>query len=671
MNLNAISRILILVVFGGPELSQTVRAADGGCSPQELSIKLPEGVALYASDSLRPGAENVGIAGRTYCVKRPRERGRNDSALAPAQVIDPANPAAILTVSPEHLEDLVASPFEEARRPAGGGGYPSPFEAPVLNQDQCCTPNLPPLARILDASQSRASAQNPTTELPEATIPKQEDERKPASDGESTSPNPRNPTVIPTRPITAVGYRILEALGVISGKKDLPVDRPSEGTPSGSASASPSGSETAGAPQTNPAPRSDEVASQIGPMVGPLVAQSALERSQDYYESLRESLESLRKSAESDEKELSSRYQDLTLQEVATRLETAEKQLESQSKAIEEGKSVLPEGERIRFSQTYKNAAEKARLARELTQDLERRKQQEEERARLAGGQPDMGFLLTPKKGENPLARSDELIDLLGKKPAPTSPDGLTQRLVLLNGLPSKEKETTQKRLKLSEPLKLALQNGRSLEIELLHNGYRLGGDPSSLACSSFVSAALPTDIRKGTFTTWDFRTMWTYLRTGVPPKDPKYQTRRLEKVLDTATAFEALDLYRGEEPGIGDLLVHRLPWEPTGHVFVVREYHRETQIVSVIEAVQSAGTVREREFPLSLDTRPLDARQTLKARAIRPGLMVLRLRPVRQKVCSLRPQTDLGRGPASLPQQDTPTPPKSDDPPPAKGGGW
>jgi hypothetical protein len=381
----------------------------------------------------------------------------------------------------------------------------------------------------------------------------------------------------------------------------------------------------------------------------------------------------IRDAAASDSATLAAPYEGIPLPELATRMQQARDHLTTLGDEISESASSLPEGEKIRFAQTYQNAAEKARLAKEYADELERRKTAALERAKLTGNNPLLEFLLKPAKDTNPLARSAELAELFGKNPSPTSHDGLTQRLILLEGLGEVERKEAQKKLKLSEPLQLSLKDGKSVKIPLLHNGYLLGGGSSGLDCSSFVSAALPTDIRKGRFTTWDFRTMWVYRRTGVPPKAPKYDTDRMGLVLSTSKAFDALDLYRGEEPGVGDLLVHRLPWEATGHVFVVREYHRDSMIASVIEASQSAGTVREREFPLSLDPTVRSPAEVHESRLVRPGLMVLRLRPTDQKVCSLRGNMS-PRSPASV-EITTPLPPsrqqQNPDRKPYRGGAY
>jgi hypothetical protein len=347
------------------------------------------------------------------------------------------------------------------------------------------------------------------------------------------------------------------------------------------------------------------------------------------------------------------------------RFARARDSLAEQSTQVGAGESRLSYGEQIRFSRQLQSASERAEIARQFSRTLQDRIAREKERAPLAGENPVMNFLLLPDKTRNPLSQSSDLELLFGKSrdaAAATTADGLAQRLVLLQGLDSSARKRALEQLQLSEPISFTLPSGQSVEIPLLHNGYILGGGKTGLDCSSFVSAALPADIRKGTFTTWDFRTMWAYRRTGVPPRDPRYEAKRLSQVLEVSKAFDALDLYRGDEPAVGDLLVHRLPWETTGHVFVVREWHRDTKVASVIEASQSAGTIREREFPLSLD----DPNRG-EFRLIRPGLMLMRIRPVQQRVCTFRRASD--RAPASIGSEGADSAPQARPSAPFRGG--
>ena len=105
------------------------------------------------------------------------------------------------------------------------------------------------------------------------------------------------------------------------------------------------------------------------------------------------------------------------------------------------------------------------------------------------------------------------------------------------------------------------------------------------------VSSALPADVRKGRFTTLDFHAMWVYRRYGTLPKPPIYTKERSELVTETAMAFSALNLYQGDAPGPGDLIVFRSPLEEIGHVFVVRNYDGRTRVVRVIEAAARTGS--------------------------------------------------------------------------------
>jgi hypothetical protein len=703
-------------------------SAEPTCPGGYRSYQLPPNAALYGGDSLREGAASVGTPGEKLCIEtEPSSAERRSEALGPRRVIRADQPDVILTISESNLSGPRSQEASTGERAPASERKPS-REHTVLGDIKdpdraasCGSPNLPSFDTITEVKEPyvppKAGIRSyVTTTIPDSTPwdndadlnPQGRPRQSTAPITDGTSVKPVTPPVAAAPPsgpppanakdtqesgtdsepafkganLKEVSVAMLRDPGPIESIFGAALSSTRPSSPSqeneGAESSSSSNEKPAEADSPHKPPRGFQpglIRSLSGSRGLDLLIKSLAEkdRREEFLESLQDAQDAVQDAAAADESALSGLYQDITLEEAGERLAEAERTLDLQSQQITEGKSTLPEGEKIRFSQTYRNAAEKARIARQFTEDLDRRKKAAEEQAKTAGNNPVLNFLLSPSKTENPLAFSNELAELLGRKPAPTSHDGLTQRLMLLNGLPPEKKKAAQKKMKLSEPSRFTLKNQGTVEIPLLHNGYFLGGGTTGLDCSSFVSAALPVDIRKGRFTTWDFRTMWAYRRTGVTPKDPKYESKRLDLVLSTARAFDALDLYRGEEPGIGDLLVHRLPWEATGHVFVVRDYHRDTKIASVIEAAQSAGTIREREFPLSLDPLPQVEGVEQNRRAIRPGLMVLRLKPVRQQACSIKKANDAFRGPASLPQaEDGTTPPaKLDESPPVKGGGW
>src|SRR5690606_34281342 len=137
--------------------------------------------------------------------------------------------------------------------------------------------------------------------------------------------------------------------------------------------------------------------------------------------------------------------------------------------------------------------------------------------------------------------------------------------------LSEKEQREALGRLKLAETKKVVLSNGRTVALPLLHNGYFFGGGRTAVDCSSFVSRVLPPEVRRGSFTTLDFRMMWLYARSGRFQKPPVYDENRKRLVMRTSEAFIPLDLQFGDRLQVGDLLVYRLPWKAAGHVFIVK----------------------------------------------------------------------------------------------------
>ena len=343
---------------------------------------------------------------------------------------------------------------------------------------------------------------------------------------------------------------------------------------------------------------------------------------QDLFNSILDAHKSLEEAAASDEKTISAPYRKLSFESLNEYLKRAEKNLAESAQDLSSATAGMESSEIMRFKNVYLNAHDQAALGLGA---IER----EETRRKTLGEVSPFAGLLAPETG-NPLARNQELSELFGN-PAPLSQDALVERLVMFSGMDSQDQTKILSRLKLAEITTLTLKNGQKRRIPILHNGYILGASSTGLDCSSLVTAALPPEIRKARFTTLDFRAMWIYLRTGKMPTPPHYKKDRAALIRETSQAFVALNVYAGERLGTGDLLVYRLPWDTSGHVFVVRTYDPRSLIADVIEAAQSAGTIRERTFALSTDP-PGEA-----VRLLRPGLFTLRLKPVSNRACQYK----------------------------------
>jgi hypothetical protein len=386
-----------------------------------------------------------------------------------------------------------------------------------------------------------------------------------------------------------------------------------------------------------------EVAVNLTMTSGTLGTIAAQEERREFLDAVLEARRAVHLAASSDNETLSTPYRRMPVEALGQHLERAAQVLGDATRDLEQANGGLPAGELARFRNLYMNARDKAALgAGSIREEAERNRA-------LGAGNPFAG-LLAPGGGSAALAKTETLREIFGAEgersaasagsrgaaPARAATnEALMNRLVMFNGLLQGERAQLLKRLKLAEQANLSLADGRSVSIPILHNGYIFGGGATGLDCSSFVSSALPPEIRKGRFTTLDFRQMWVYRRTGDFPAPPKYDAARARLVQETANAFTPLNIYDGDRLVTGDLLIYRTPWEAAGHVFVVRGYDPRKMQAEVIEAAQSAGTVRERDFPLSLD--PPEA----KRRHLRPGLFALRIKPTSNRVCTtVRPDT-------------------------------
>ncbi len=195
-----------------------------------------------------------------------------------------------------------------------------------------------------------------------------------------------------------------------------------------------------------------------------------------------------------------------------------------------------------------------------------------------------------------------------------------------LNLLPPEEQKLIISKLKLAEKKTVTLNTGESISMLLLHAGYILGGGKSAVDCSSFVSMVMPNNFSNARLTTLDLLAIWKYRTDGFFPKPPIYDPVRAKFVESLARAFIPINPYFEDATLLpGDLLLYRIPGVAIGHVLVVESYDQRRWVAQVIEAAQSAGTIRRRDYFLS---------QHPKKRVIRPGLLVLRMKPYDNSSC-------------------------------------
>ncbi|MCM2279423.1 MAG: hypothetical protein NDJ89_15215 [Oligoflexia bacterium] len=326
----------------------------------------------------------------------------------------------------------------------------------------------------------------------------------------------------------------------------------------------------------------------------------------------------------SDYQTLGQSYMNLPLEGFGERMQQAVQGLTDSYETLSAATAGIENAEKMRFRNVVLNARDKAELA---AQSIERERRSEQT---LEANSPFGQFL----KGQlpNPLARTRELAEVFGGKTlTPTQaagPEGLSNRYVMFAGLPPQQKEQTLSKLKLVELPQLAQRAGGAKTIPLLHNGYYLGGGATSVDCSSFVSSLLPADARKTRYTTLDLMAIWKYRRQGVFPDPPRFEPKRLELLKKAADAFNAVDIYSGERLAVGDLLVYRHSLDPSGHVFMVTAYNPVSMRASVLDASQTAGTIREKELALTADP------PGTPERFVRPGLHVLRLKTASNQGC-------------------------------------
>lgn len=340
----------------------------------------------------------------------------------------------------------------------------------------------------------------------------------------------------------------------------------------------------------------------------------------------------LKRAARGDDERVSQPYENLSLGEVGEYLDRAEKNLRQAADTLSQATSGFDASERQRFANTYRNAADLAETGRYAIADYQSNRSGESrslfERLFQSGKSNDENSVRnkiaqilggpfgkdSDPSGSDPLAANTE--------------EALAQRAAKYFGLPDEDREGLLKRLALAEEVILNLKDGKKESLPILHNGYIWGGGDSGLDCSSFVSSLLPTDVRRSRYTTYDFYAMFQFLKFGQMPRPPKWDPNRRKIIEQTAEGFLPVDLYKDEPLRVGDLLVFRPNFKHWGHVFLVRDFNYKNQTATVIEAAQSAGTIRERFFKITVQ------HPKTKALYYRPGIFALRLKQTEHTTC-------------------------------------
>lgn len=370
----------------------------------------------------------------------------------------------------------------------------------------------------------------------------------------------------------------------------------------------------------------------------------------------------MREAAVQDSTAAATPYQSMTIPQIAERIDTAVQSLSPVVETLREAAAdprvtrqiarVAPQAggqsqaqtvpQRLdasdiaRFANLYQNALDKAEAAQgALKIQLNDVKVADAQRAvtflpstpgALLGMPPALTAI-------NPLARTPELANLFPFPDDPKTPpsrvassnDGLVDRIVMFNGLPESERAKILPNLQFVERAQFKTRSGKTAAIPILHNGYIFG----KMDCSSFVSQVLFGDARSTRLTTMDFKGIWFLLLNGRLPLPPEWEADRAKVIRELSKGFAPVSLDRGEQLLPGDLLVFRHPKVAWGHVFLVRSYDPGRHLARVMEASQSAGTLRERDFYTVFGVKGEDTLYYI------PGLFGLRLKGSQNNVCT------------------------------------
>jgi hypothetical protein len=333
--------------------------------------------------------------------------------------------------------------------------------------------------------------------------------------------------------------------------------------------------------------------------------------------------------ARSDGDFLTKQYEKIPLSQAGAVLKRAKDYLEETAKQVENSSEGLLPPEIARFRNLYMNASDKANAAESLLDEYAQK--QPVETLKLPFNPFDLPI------GQRKTPELNDLSQLLGPSTSgdafapPTSEDGLINRMIMFGGLDKPAQKEAQKSLGLVYYPKVKLAGGATAEIPLLHNGYILGANSkTALDCSSFISEMLSASGRKMRLTTLDFLQIWRFQKTNRFPKPPTYDKTREAWVKDISKSFVPIDIYSGDRLATGDFLVYRKPEDPLGHIVLIKKYDPSREMITMLDASQTAGTIRERELKLGY-------RDSTGKRYLRSGFIALRMKASNSTTCQYK----------------------------------
>ena len=349
----------------------------------------------------------------------------------------------------------------------------------------------------------------------------------------------------------------------------------------------------------------------------------------------RKKQEQIRNNAQSDLKTLSSSYDHVNIDNMDDYLSRAQSRLRNATQQFGKVESGADEGDLTNALHAKRNALDLTRAARSILHKDKRKIRNNQLNPLRKLSSPD----------SNPLVKTPGLKELFGvKNPLndPNSPDGQALREILFEGLEQNQRQNVSSDLDMAHQFDLKLNDGSEFSPYTQSTGFILGAKGKKLVdCSSFVTQALPPRLRRLRFSTLDFYGIYHYLMSGKTkfPDNLEFPADREKTLKKLSTAFESVEVNSSakaesygvfpppEEPKPGDLLVFRHPKSSWGHVMLVKSYNPKNGTAKVMDASQSAGTIRETSLPIFVTGKNGN-------KGVLKGLMGLRLKTGNSTKC-------------------------------------
>ncbi len=317
---------------------------------------------------------------------------------------------------------------------------------------------------------------------------------------------------------------------------------------------------------------------------------------------------------------LTNYYEALPLPQVRQQLQRSFEESESLRDALSKANGSLHSAETTQAIRLLENARDQSQYYAQLLSKLPPEKE----------GARNFGSLLSQPKNDAERKVAEEFKTLMEGAPNKADPNSnsLSQRMLLLNGLPPADQARLTQALRQKQVLDVS--GGKGTSKVAIPGNETLRGQGSA-SCTDLLSRVVSTQLRKTDLNSLDLWGVGVMLRTGTLPIPPIWKNENAEKLQRLATYFQRIYLQKGESLLPGDIVVYRLEMFPNGQIYVIEKFDPKDFTARVWQ-FQKTDNPKSASTKIFLSVNHPETHEPY----LRPGVLFLRIRDLTQENCKV-----------------------------------